>query len=99
MAEFIENLGLFELPYGQTLAQIEATRANPAEAPLPPREVALLLFVMKAHATPNQVGREEIDTLHAQNWTDQDVLDVVVHAATNRAVDMLLNVFQVERDF
>ncbi len=93
------NAALLVNHFGQTMAQIEATRANPAKAPLPPREVALLVFVMKAHATPHHIGQEDMAALHALDWSDQDVLDVVVHAATNRAVDMLLNVFQVERDF
>ena len=83
----------------QTPEQVAATRQDPSQAPLSAKDKALLLFTLKSLHTPADVNSEDVAALHALGWTDRDLLDAVTHAAYNRAVDMILNTFKVERDF
>ncbi|MHB8254568.1 MAG: carboxymuconolactone decarboxylase family protein [Acidiferrobacter sp.] len=84
---------------GQTPEQVAATKAQPEAAPLPPKDKAMLLLVLKAMAAPHTVVARDLDNLRALGWTDGDMLDAVAHGARNTAVDILFNTFQVERDF
>lgn len=79
--------------------QVAATRQDPSQAPLSAKDKALLLFTLKSLHTPAEVNAEDVAALHALGWTDRDMLDAVTLAAYNRAVDMILNTFKVERDF
>ncbi|HQS03478.1 MAG: hypothetical protein B7Y07_07305 [Halothiobacillus sp. 24-54-40] len=84
---------------GQTLEQVTATRQDPSQTPLPAKDKSLLSFVLKALHTAAAVSADDIAECHALGWTDGDMLDAVTLAANNRAVDMILNTFKVERDF
>ncbi len=84
---------------GQTPEQVAATKADPKATPLAPRDKAMLLFVLKATATPHAVGKPDLDQLRALGWTDRDLLDAVTHGARNAAADIIFNTFKIERDF
>jgi uncharacterized peroxidase-related enzyme len=81
-----------------TPEQIAATRLDPTVAPLEAKDKAMLLFALKATRTPQEVSPADIDTLKALGWTESDILDAVVHAARNLAVDIVFNTFKIERD-
>ena len=93
------NEGLLINMCGQTPEQVAATKADPEATPLAPKDKAMLLFVLKATATPHAVGKPDLDRLRALGWTDRDLLDAVAHGARNTAVDILFNAFKIERDF
>lgn len=79
--------------------QTAAAKRNPADAALPAKDKAMLLFVLKATQTPKAVNRADLDALRAMGWTDRDLLDAVNHGARNVAVDILFNTFKIENDF
>ena len=84
---------------GFTPEQIAAAKGDPAEAPLPEKDKALLLAALKATRAPKSVSTEELDALRTLGWTDQDIFDAVNHAAQHAAIDILFNTFKVESDF
>lgn len=83
---------------GFTPEQVAATRRDPAQAPLPDADRALLLFTLKTTATPEAVSGSDLDALRALGWSDADILDATTHAVRNQAVDKIFNSFKIERD-
>lgn len=84
---------------GLTPEQVAATRSNPADAPLPDKDKAMLLFVLKATKTPKMVEKSDLDQLRALGWSDGDIMDAVYHGARNVAVDIVFNAFKIDNDF
>lgn len=84
---------------GLTPEQLAATRLNPADAPLPDKDKAMLLFVLKATKTPKSVEKSDLDQLRALGWSDGDIMDAVYHGARNVAVDIVFNAFKIDNDF
>jgi uncharacterized peroxidase-related enzyme len=79
--------------------QVAATRSNLADAPLPDKDKAMLLFVLKATQTPKTVEKSDLDQLRALGWSDGDIMDAVYHGARNVAVDIVFNAFKIDNDF
>ena len=84
---------------GLTPEQTAAAKRNPIEMPLPEKEKAMLLFVLKATKTPKAITKQDIEALGRLGWTEQDIFDAVNHGARNVAVDILFNTFKIENDF
>jgi uncharacterized peroxidase-related enzyme len=84
---------------GFTPEQTAAAKRNPADAPLPEKDKAMLLFVLKATRTPKAVTPADLDALRALGWTDRDLFDAVNHGARNIAADILFNTFKIDNDF
>lgn len=84
---------------GFSVEQIAAMKRDPAAAPLPAKDKAMLLLVLKATQAPKTVTPADLDALRAQGWTDADIFDAVNHGARNVAVDILFNAFKIENDF
>lgn len=84
---------------GFTPEQTAAIKRNPADAPLPDKDKAMLLFVLKATRTPKEVTSADVNALRQIGWSDRDILDAVNHGARNVAVDILFNTFKIENDF
>lgn len=82
-----------------TLDQVNATKRDPMTAPLPPKEKAMLAFVLKTVAERKPVTRAEVEELKKLEWSESDVFDAVAHGARNVAVDIVFNTFQIENDF
>jgi len=82
-----------------TPEQVAATRRNPTDAPLPDKDKAMLLFVLKATKTPKSVDKSDLEQLRALGWSDGDIMDAVYHGARNVAVDIVFNAFKIENDF
>jgi AhpD family alkylhydroperoxidase len=84
---------------GFTPEQTAAAKRNPAETPLPEKDLAMLLFVLKATQTPKAVAPADLAALTALGWTERDIFDAVNHGARNVAVDILFNTFKIANDF
>lgn len=84
---------------GWTPEQVAATQADPANANLPPRETAMLIFVLKTTREPRAVTAADVDALRGLGWSDADIFDAANHGARMVATDILLNAFKVERDY
>lgn len=86
---FLTNMGL-------DIEAIRAARNHPAVAPLPAKEIPLLLLALKSVNHPEQVDHKDIQAAKAQGWSDRDIFDVVAQAASNRAFNNVLRTFNVE---
>ena len=84
---------------GFTAEQTAAAKSNPSALPLPEKEVAMLLFVLKATREPKAVTANDLAALREQGWGDSDIFDAVNHGARNVAVDIVFNAFKIENDF
>lgn len=82
-----------------TPEQVQATQADPDQAPLTDKEKALLKLVLIAVNTPHAVTAEDIQALRALGWQEQDILEAVAHGARHVAIDIIFNTFKIEQDF
>ncbi|MCK9355190.1 MAG: hypothetical protein M0P59_13695 [Gallionella sp.] len=82
-----------------TPEQIAATKRDPQEAPLPEKDKAMLLLVLKATQSPKSVEKTELDQLRALGWNDGEIMDAVYHGARNVAADIVFNTFKIENDY
>ena len=88
-------IGMFEM----TPEQVAAMKKDPATAPLPEKQKALLLFVLKAVKAPKSTTKTEIEALHALGWSDADIFFAMNYATDMVATDILINAFHVARDY
>jgi uncharacterized peroxidase-related enzyme len=93
------NEGMLMQMAGLTPEQVAATKSNPADAPLPEKDKAMLQFVLKATKTPKMAEKSDLDQLRALGWSDGDIMDAVYHGARNVAVDIVFNAFKIDNDF
>ncbi|HEY6095139.1 MAG TPA: hypothetical protein VIU93_09340 [Gallionellaceae bacterium] len=92
------NEGMLMHVAGLTPEQLAAAKRDPAQAPLPGKEKAMLQLVLKATSEPKQVQKSDLDQLRALGWSDGDILDAVSHGARNVAADIVFNAFKIEND-
>ena len=83
---------------GASEIEVSAILKDPDNAPLEEREKALLKFVSKAIRTPERVGREDIEALHALGWSDPDIIDAVAHGAFMRGHATLMQAFMENKN-
>jgi uncharacterized peroxidase-related enzyme len=93
------NEGLLIQRAGFTPEQTAAAKRNAADTPLPEKDKAMLLFVLKATKTPKAITVGDVDALRGIGWSDRDIFDAVNHGARNVAADILFNTFKIENDF
>jgi alkylhydroperoxidase family enzyme len=91
------NTGLL-MQAGFTREQIEAAKADPKQAPLPDKEKALLLFVLKATDNPHSVVQADMDHLRSLGWTDLDIFDAVAHGARMVGTNIIFDTFKIDID-
>ena len=91
------NTGLL-MQAGFTREQIEAAQADPSKAPLPDKEKALLLFVLKATDNPHSVVQTDVDHLRSLGWTDLDIFDATAQGARMVGTNILFDTFKIEID-
>lgn len=87
---FLANMGV-------DLDAVRAARTNPDVAPLEDNEKPLLKLALKAVNTPQDVNQADIDAVRAQGWSERNIFDAVVQAASNRAFNIVLKTFNVEQ--
>lgn len=92
------NEGMLLHKAGLTLEQIAATKRNPQNAPLPEKEKAMLLLVLKATQSPKLVSKSDLEQLRTLGWSDSEILEAVYHGARNVAADIVFNAFKIEND-
>jgi len=59
--------------------QLAAIMADPDKAPMEPKDVALLKFVVAACTQPGSVGEADVAGLRELGWQDSDVFDATMH--------------------
>lgn len=91
------NTGIL-MQYGVLPEQIQGIRNDPSTAPLPANELALLLFVLKAVKTPDQVTELNTQSLRLLGWNDKQIFEATFHGSMQVASDKMLIAFQVEAD-
>ncbi len=89
------NKGFLE-KQGLTEEDIERIDDDPESAPLDDKDRAMLAFVAKAVKSSDAVSKADMDRLHELGWTDQDVLDAMVHAGTMIASSVLMKTFKLD---
>lgn len=92
------NEGMLVNMGGFAAEDVAAAKRNPENAPLPEKDKAMLLAVLKTVETPKALDKTDIDRLRALGWEDGDILDAVYHGARNVAIDIMFNAFKIEKD-
>ena len=87
----------FLMMQGMSEEDIEKIVDDPGQAPLEDRERDMLAFVMKAIKTPDAVAKEDVDHLHAQGWTDTDILDALAHGTNMIGSSILMKAFKMDQ--
>lgn len=82
---------------GTTQEQLQATLEEIGNAPLNENEKALLSFTMKSLNEPENITREDLQTVRDRGFTDRNIFDAVVAAVNNRAFTTVLKTFDVIR--
>lgn len=82
-----------------TFDQIAAIKQDPATAPLPEKDLAMLLFVLKATQHALTITAEDVNKLKALGWNDSEILDGLAHGASMLASDVVFNAFKIIQDF
>ncbi len=82
---------------GVDLDAARAARADVEAAPLEPRERLLLKLALKSVEAPQDIGSDDLEAVRAHGWSERDIFDAVVQAASNRAFNFVLRSFKVER--
>ena len=88
--------GGFRSALGANLDAVRVARANPEAALIEESERPLLRLALKAVDEPHNVRQADLDAAQAQGWSDRDIFDAVVQAASNRAFNLVLRTFKVE---
>lgn len=81
---------------GMSEAEVDALAADPALTPLDDSHKALLRFALKSVTQPEAVTAEDMDTLRAAGWSDQDILDACFHGALLMGPATLCRAFGIE---
>lgn len=92
------NTGIL-FQYGILPETVAEIRKNPASAPLDPKELAILLFVLKVIGDSNSITAVDVDQLRSIGWSDAEILEATYHGTSQVASDMLFNAFRIEKDF
>lgn len=71
--------------------------ADPANAPLGDKDKAMLLFVLKAVKTPDEVVAEDTQKLRDLGWGDRDILDATAHGAGMVSDGILFKAFKMDQ--
>lgn len=81
---------------GLALEAIRSARRDPATAPLPEGERALLALALKVVRQPDAVAAADLDAVRVHGWKEGDLFDAAYHGTRTLAMDLLLKAFKVE---
>ena len=87
----------FLMMQGMSEEDIEKIVDDPLQAPLEDRERDMLAFVMKAIKTPDAVGKDDLDHLREQGWTDTDILEALTHGTNMIGSSILMKAFKMDQ--
>ncbi len=91
------NMGML-MQMGIDRAQIEAAREDTELLPFDERDKAMVRLALKVVHDANGITAADLDALRALGWNDQEILEVIHHAAHAVAVDLVLNTVKVTAD-
>lgn len=77
---------------GVTDEQLAQLAENPS-CVFEDKDAALLTFVIKAVATPTEVGQKDVDAARNAGWTDADLFDAVAMGAMMSAAGVVYKTF------
>ena len=92
------NSKLLQLTAGLSDEQLAAVRSDPASLPLPDKEQALVLFVLKVIKTPEAVEVGDLAALREHGWTDQDIFEASYHGVGMVGAGILFNAFKMQQE-
>jgi hypothetical protein len=75
---------------------IEKLESQPETAPIEDKDKAMLLFVLKAIKSPDNVSSEDVEALHQLGWTDSDIFDAVYHGSGMIAPSYMMKAFKMD---
>lgn len=81
---------------GVDLETARTTRNDISLAPIEDNEHILLDIALRTINDPDSVTQADIDSAHAQGWTDRDIFDASAQASSNRAFNYMLKTFNIE---
>ena len=85
----------FLINLGKTPEQLQAAQENVDNAPLSDPEKVLLKIALASLKNPDGVTQDELQRARDQGFTDKNIFDAVVAAASNRAFTTVLKTFNV----
>ena len=91
------NSGIL-LQYGVLPELVSEIKLDPSKAPLEEKELAMLLFVLKAVQDSNAVNQEDVDKLRNMGWSDTDILEASYHGAMQVGADKIFNAFKIDSE-
>lgn len=89
------NSGLVQQAQGLTDDELAALRSDPTLARLDAKDKAMLLFVVRATMSPEEVGADDVEGLRDLGWSDADVYDAVSYGAQMVSSGILFNTFKM----
>lgn len=75
--------------------ELAAVRRDPSEAKLPDHERALLLFVLRAVAEPEEVSAADVQALRALGWSDEHIFEATYYGGWMLLLGLLFNTFKM----
>ena len=72
---------------------VAAIMADPTKAPIPEKEKAMLLLVLKICTKPDEVAASDVQKLRDLGWTDGDIMDAANHGLMMISAGMLEKAF------
>lgn len=80
---------------GLTDAQTHKILQTPEAAELPPKEKAMLFFVLKAVGDPESIDETQMNILHEFGWEDRDIYDAVATGVNMSALNKMMKIFKI----
>ncbi len=81
---------------GMDLDDLRGAQEDPSTVPLPEKEKALLLLVLKMVLNADEVEAADLEIAYANGWTDRDIYEAANYTVRNYAVDLLLKALKVD---
>jgi len=81
---------------GMDLDDLRGAREDPSTVPLPEKEKALLLLVIKMVLNSDEVEATDLEAAYAYGWNDRDIYEAANYTVRNFAVDLLLKALKVD---
>ena len=87
------NAYLLQMAGGMTPEELESLRTNPEMALLEDFQKELVLFVLKAVKTPDEVTQADVEKLRQLGWSDRNIFDAVYHGTSMVAMSLMFKAF------
>jgi hypothetical protein len=75
--------------------EVSTILRDPSQARLPENELALLLFVLRAVAEPEEVSADDVQALRAQGWSDEHIFEATYYGGWMLLLGLLFNAFKM----